>query len=76
MALSRLVKESINAELTRQRVSQRELARRCGWGQPYLWRRISTAEKADMEFTPSELEKIADALGVPVTNFFAAEAAA
>lgn len=76
MALSRLVKESINAELIRQGVSQRELARRCGWSQQYLWRRISTADKADMEFTPSELEKIADALGVPVGNLFAAEVTA
>lgn len=76
MALSRLVKESINAELTRQGVSQRELARRCGWSQQYLWRRISTADKADMEFTPSELEKIADALGVRVFSLMPAEVSA
>lgn len=69
MALGRAVKDSINAEMTRQGISQRELARKLGFSQQYMWRRISTAKRADMEFTPSELERIADALGVPVTTF-------
>ena len=70
MALDRVVKDSINAELKQQKMSQRQLARRCGFSQQYAWRRLSTAERADLEFTPSELEKIADVLGVPVSRFF------
>lgn len=66
MALSRAIKESIAAEMTRQSVSQRELARRLGVPQNYLWSRLSTSEKAVMEFTPSEIEQIAEVLNVPV----------
>lgn len=69
MALSQAVRESITAELNRQAVSQRELARRLGFSQQYLWRRLSVAERADLEFTPSELERIAEVLGVPVSQF-------
>lgn len=68
MALSQAVKESINAELERQGVSMRELARRVGMGQQYLWRRVSSNERANKELTPSELEKVAAALGVPVAR--------
>lgn len=69
MALSRVVKDSINAEMKRQGISQRALARRCGMSQQYAWRRLSTAERADLEFTPSELEQIARELNVPVSKF-------
>jgi transcriptional regulator with XRE-family HTH domain len=72
MALSQAIKDSISAELTRQHLSQRELARRIGWSQQYLWRRLSAHENADGEFTPSELEKIAAALDVPVAQFLPA----
>jgi transposase-like protein len=68
MALSQAVKDSINAELERQGVSMRELARRVGMGQQYLWRRVSTHERAGKELTPSELERVAAALGVPVAR--------
>jgi transposase-like protein len=66
MALSRAVKESINAELGRQGVSMRELARRVGMKQQYLWKRVSLHNRADMELTPSELEQVAGALGLSV----------
>ncbi len=69
MALAESVKDSITAEMNRQGVSQRQLARRLGFSQQYLWRRLSMAERADLEFTPSEIERIADVLGVPVTKF-------
>lgn len=72
MALSQDLKTSISAELTRQSISQRELARRLDWSQQYLWRRLSAHENADMELTPSELEAIAAALDVPVTKFLPA----
>lgn len=76
MALSKAVKASITAELNRQGVSQRKLARQLGLTQQYVWRRLSIADAADMEFTPSELEQIAGVLGVPVAQFFATPAAA
>lgn len=69
MALSESVRTSINAERMRQGISMRELARRVGMSQQYFWRRASTAERADLEFTPSELERVAKALGVPVSRF-------
>jgi transcriptional regulator with XRE-family HTH domain len=68
MALSRAIKNSINAELTRQGMSQRELARRLGVRQPYLWKRVATGTRADKDFTPSELERIAEILDVPITQ--------
>jgi transcriptional regulator with XRE-family HTH domain len=76
MALAQAVKDSIIAEMKHQRVSQRELARRVGFQQQYLWRRISSNKRAHKEFTPSELELIADALGVPVTTFLPSPVAA
>lgn len=72
MALADSVKNSITAEMIRQGVSQRELARKLGLSQPYLWRRLSTAETADMELTPSEIERVAEVLGVPVAKFLPA----
>lgn len=69
MALSEAIKDSISAEMVRQKISQRALARRLGVPQPYLWSRLSRSDKAVVEFTPSELERIAEALGVPVTQF-------
>lgn len=68
MALSQAIKDSISAELTRQKISQRELARRMGVPQNYLWSRLSTSDKARLEFTPSEIERIAELLGVPVAR--------
>ena len=68
MALSQAVKESINAELERQGISMRELGRRTGMKQQYLWRRVSTHPRATKELKPSELERVAQALGVPVAR--------
>jgi transcriptional regulator with XRE-family HTH domain len=66
MQLSQALKDSIRSEMTRQGISERELARRLDWSQQYTWRRISNHENADKEITPTELEQIAEALGVPV----------
>lgn len=68
MALSQAVKASINAEMTRQGISQRRLARELGMSQQYCWRRVSEAPEADKEFTPSELEQVAQVLKVPVAR--------
>lgn len=75
MALTEALKRSINAELTRQSLSQRELARRCGWSQQYLWRRLALHDNADLEFTPSDLEAIAAALDVPISSLLPTEPA-
>jgi len=72
MALSRAVKDSINAERLRRGISMRKLARDLDMSQQYLWRRLSTADRADLEFTPSELERIARVLGVPVKRLIPA----
>lgn len=72
MALTEAVKDSITAEMTRQGISQRALARKLGVPQPYVWSRLSRSDKAKVEFTTSEIERIAEALGVPVAQFFAA----
>lgn len=68
MALTEAVKDSITAEMVRQGISQRALARRLGVPQPYLWSRLSRSDKAKVEFTTGELEKVAEALGVPVAQ--------
>ncbi len=75
MALSQAVKASINAEMTRQGISQRRLARELGLSQQYVWRRVSDDPKADKEFTPSELERVAQVLGVSVTKLLRTAAA-
>ncbi len=68
MALAQAVKDSITAEMERQKMSMRHLARELGMSQQYLWRRLSTADRADLELTPSEIERVAEVLGVPVTT--------
>lgn len=76
MALSRAVRQSITEEMARQGVSQRELARRLGLGQRYVWRRTSSNTKAALDFTPDEIERVANALGVPVSRLIPAEVTA
>lgn len=68
MALNKAVKDSITGEMVQQGMSQRRLARELGMSQQYVWRRISRDPKADKEFTPSELERVAQVLGVPVAD--------
>lgn len=75
MALSQAVKDSIIAEMNRQGISQRRLARELGMSQQYCWRRISTAPAADQEFTPSELERVAVVLKVPAAKLLRTAAA-
>jgi transcriptional regulator with XRE-family HTH domain len=46
-------------------ISERELARRLGWTQARLQRRMV----GDVELTITELTEIAETLGVPATRF-------
>lgn len=62
---ARRIAGEVRAEMFRQRVSQRELARRTGLLQQRLSRRLT----GDVEFRASELETIAEALDVPVSRF-------
>lgn len=68
MALAEAVKQSVIALMNQRGYSQRRLARELGWGQQYAWRRLSVAEGADKELTPSEIELIAQHFGVPVSK--------
>lgn len=52
--------------MARQKRTQRELAAHVGLSQG----QISARLRGDLEFRPSELEKTAEFLDVPVTDFF------
>jgi hypothetical protein len=67
---SQLAAAEIRAELARRQVSYRQLALMID-GVSYAWinRRISAC---DVEMTLEDVQRIADALGVPATNFLTA----
>lgn len=58
--------------MARQRVTQRQMAEWLDISQPQVASRLN----GDIEFRPSELEKIAEAMDVPVTLFLPAPARA
>ncbi|HEY3261291.1 MAG TPA: helix-turn-helix domain-containing protein [Pseudonocardiaceae bacterium] len=58
----------VRAEMARQNVPQRELGRVLGLSQGAAWRRL----KGEVPFDVSELSKVADLLGVPMTQFLPA----
>lgn len=67
MALTESVSANVVAEMKSQDVSIRELARRLGVSQPYVSRRLGEVdadERVDLKL--DEIERIAEALGVPV----------
>jgi len=55
----------VRAELARKRLTQRRLAECLGMSQPQVTKRLA----GRIEFRPSELEKAAELLGVPMTAF-------
>jgi transcriptional regulator with XRE-family HTH domain len=57
----------VRAELARQKMSVSEAARRLGWTQSFLQRRVM----GDRGFEASELAAVAGLLDVPVEVFFA-----
>lgn len=69
MTLAERIRSAINAEITQRGVSQRELARQLGWSQQYIWRRLA----GRYEISPSDVEQIAAALGVPVSTLIPAD---
>jgi transcriptional regulator with XRE-family HTH domain len=63
--LAQIIATEIRAEMGRQNLSGRQLAEAVGLSQTMASRRL----RGLIEFRPSELDKIADLLGVPVTQF-------
>ena len=62
-----LVAAEIRAEIARQRVSHAALAAKLGVSRPYLSRRLS----GETPLSVADVARIADALGVPATQFTA-----
>ena len=58
------VAAEIRAEMGRQAITQQELARRLGWAQSQLSRRLSGA----IPWRTDEIERIARALDIPVSQ--------
>jgi transcriptional regulator with XRE-family HTH domain len=67
-SLPQHVAREVRAEMGRQRRTHRELAEALGISQPQVTKRLN----GDIEFRPSELEQVAEMLGVPVTQFLPA----
>ncbi len=59
------VTAEIKAELTRQHRSQADLCAALGWSQPFLSRRMT----GQVSFSISEIEQIAGAFRLPVSQF-------
>lgn len=74
MTLAESVAAKIREELDRQDVSYRELGRRLNVSIAYVSRRLSP--DPDVQFRVDELERVAGALDVPVTQFLPGEVAA
>lgn len=70
MPLTESVAAKIREELDRQDISYRELGRRLNVSIAYVSRRLS--DSPEVQFRVDELERIADALDVPVTAFLPA----
>ena len=62
----------IREEMRRQKLSQLELAGRIGWAQSQLSKRLTGV----VPFRADELERIADALGVPLHQLMSPRALA
>ena len=65
------VRLALIAYLDVEKISQRELARRLGWTQPRVQRRIV----GDARISVQDLHDIAAALDVPVTRFLSEQPA-
>ena len=63
--LTETVAGEVRAELGRRNISRVELAARLGISRTALWNRL----RGETEFSISELEKVAEFLGVPVSQF-------
>lgn len=64
-SLTRTVASGIRAEMARQDLTQQQLAPRVGMSQQALSRRL----RGEFPFDTAELDRVASALGVPITAF-------
>lgn len=64
-----MVAEEVRVLLARRRLSASELARQIGVTQPYISRRLT----GDTPFDVDDLERIADALDVPISDLMPAK---
>lgn len=69
--LAYTIGSNVRAEMRRKGVFQRQLAAHLGLAQSQVWHRLN----GTIEFRPSELEKAADLLGVPMSTFLPTPAA-
>lgn len=67
---------SVRAELARGNMSAAEMARRLGWSQAYLQRRLGTRSQVALDFTIPELALIAAELGIPLSQLLPEDAVA
>lgn len=67
--LPEFIAREVRAEMARQRVTQSQMAQWLGISQPQVAARLND----EIEFRPSELDKIAEAMDVPVTRFLPTE---
>lgn len=63
------VAAEVRAEVARKQISQEKLAERVGCSRPYLQRRLTGTTPFDV----AELALVAEALGVPMTQFLPEE---
>ena len=66
------VPDAIRAEMTRQSITQDELARRMDWKQPQVSKRL----RGQVPFKADEIERIARALDVPLDQLMSPRALA
>jgi len=70
--MAEAIGREVRAELARQRLTHSQLAAHLGLAQSQVSKRLA----GTIEFRPSELEKAAEFLGVPLLNFIPAPAVA
>lgn len=70
--LTNTVAAGVRAELARRGISRADAAARLGISRTLLWHRL----RGDSSFTVTELEAMAELIGVPVAHFFPASVAA
>lgn len=71
-ALTQSIINAVERRLDQKQVSGSELARRLGVSQTYVWRRLA----GEVSFSVADLERIADALEMPIDDLLLARAAA
>jgi transcriptional regulator with XRE-family HTH domain len=72
LPLKTTVAAEVRAELARRNIPRSQVADRLGMSRTSVWARL----RGDIEFSVSELEQLAEMLGVPVVQFLPTPASA